>query len=426
MDFATTLILVFLGILLEAFFSGSEIGMVSVNRIKMKQLADDGNSAAKAVLKLLENPERLFTTTSLGTNLAMVASTAIFTAFMVIHFGNSGEWMAMLIISPLIFFGGEIIPKVIFQHRADSIMLFMIYPLIFFYKILSPFIIWLSKASARFTSQVQLSSTEEHKTFSRDQLQRVLSLESQTVDLGVTEKKIIHNIFNFGEIRAEHCMVPLIQMTALKDTATMTEAHDVANDSGFSRMPIFHERIYNLIGILNTFDLLDQPVDSTPITNLIRPAYYVPPNKKIDDLLKELQQRGLHMAIVVDEYGGCIGLITIEDLLEKIVGEIEDEYDKPEKIYEHYADGGYLVDGSTEINVLNDSLNWDIPSGDFDTLAGLTIDRLERIPNPGDQVIVGLYRITVKEASKRKIQALIIRKLDSSQETDTDKETSAQ
>jgi putative hemolysin len=130
------------------------------------------------------------------------------------------------------------------------------------------------------------------------------------------------------------------------------------------------------------------------------------------------------MAIVVDEYGGCIGLITIEDLLEKIVGEIEDEYDKPERTYEHYADGGYLVDGSTEISVLNDSLNWDIPSGDFDTLAGLTIDRLERIPNPGDQIMVGLYRITVKEASKRKIQALIIRKLDP-KETDVNNETSA-
>ena len=424
MDFATTLILVFLGILMEAFFSGSEIGMVSVNRIKMKQLAEDGNSAARSILKLLENPERLFTTTSLGTNLAMVASTAIFTAFMVTHFGDSGEWMAMIIISPLIFFGGEIIPKVIFQHRADSIMLLMIYPLIFFYKVLSPFIIWLSKASAKFTNQVQLASAQEHKTFSRDQLRQVLSLESQTVDLGVTEKKIIHNIFNFGELRAEHCMVPLIQMTALKDTATLTEAHDVANDSGFSRMPIFHERIYNLIGILNTFDLLDQPVANTPITSLIRPAYYIPPNKKIDDLLKELQQRGLHMAIVVDEYGGCIGLITIEDLLEKIVGEIEDEYDKPERTYEHYADGGYLVDGSTEISVLNDSLNWDIPSGDFDTLAGLTIDRLERIPNPGDQIMVGLYRITVKEASKRKIQALIIRKLDP-KETIVNNETSA-
>ncbi len=425
MDFATTLILVLLGILLEAFFSGSEIGMVSVNRIKMKQLAEDGNSAARSVLKLLDNPERLFTTTSLGTNLAMVTSTAIFTAFMVTYFGDSGEWMAMLIISPLIFFVGEIIPKVIFQHRADSLMLFMVYPLTFFYKILSPFTSWLSKTSAKVTSRVQLASTEEHKTFSRDQLRGVLSLESQTVDLGVTEKKIIHNIFNFGELRAEHCMVPLIQMIAIRDTATMQEAHDVANDSGFSRVPVFHERMYNLIGILNTFDLLDQSTDNTPITSLIRPAYYIPPIKKIDDLLKELQQRGLHMAIVVDEYGGCIGLITIEDLLEKIVGEIEDEYDKPEKIYEPYADGGYLVDGSTEISVLNDTLNWDLPGGDFETLAGLAIDRLERIPNSGDQVVVGSYRITVKEASKRKIQSLIIRKLDSSKKTSTNEKTPA-
>ncbi|MBT5551731.1 MAG: HlyC/CorC family transporter [Nitrospina sp.] len=422
MDYATTLILVLLGILLEAFFSGSEIGMVSVNRIKMKQLAEDGNSAARSILKLLENPERLFTTTSLGTNLAMVASTAIFTAFMVTHFGDSGEWMAMAIISPLIFFGGEIIPKVIFQHRADSLMLLMVYPLIFFNKILSPFTTWLSKTSAKVTNRVQLASAEEHKTFSRDQLRNVLSLESQTVDLGVTEKKIIHNIFNFGELRAEHCMAPLIQMTAIKDTATMMEAHEVANDSGFSRVPVFHERMYNLIGILNTFDLLDQPVDSTPISHLIRPAYYVPPNKKIDDLLKELQQRGLHMAIVVDEYGGCIGLITIEDLLEKIVGEIEDEYDKPERTYKPYADGGYLVDGGTEISVLNDTLNWDLPTGDFDTLAGLAIDRLERIPNPGDQVMEGPYRITVKEASKRKIQSLIIRKLDPTLNGDINKE----
>ncbi len=221
MDIATTLILVLFGILLEAFFSGSEIGMVSVNRIKMKQLADDGNSAAQSILKLLSNPERLFTTTSLGTNLAMVASTAVFTAFMVTHFGDSGEWMAMVVISPFIFFVGEIIPKVIFQHRADSLMLLIVYPLIFFDKIFSPFTNWLSKTSAKVTRRVQLASTDEHKTFSRDQLKKILSLESQTVDLGVTEKKIIHNIFNFGELRAEHCMVPLIHMTAIRDTAKM-------------------------------------------------------------------------------------------------------------------------------------------------------------------------------------------------------------
>ncbi len=145
----------------------------------MKHLAEDGSSAARSILKLLDKPERLFTTTSLGTNLAMVASTAVFTAFMVTHFGDSGEWMAMMIISPIIFFLGEIIPKIIFQHRSDSVMLFMIYPLLFFYKILGPFTSWLSKTSAIFTSRVQLASTTEHKTFSRDQLRGVLSLESQ-------------------------------------------------------------------------------------------------------------------------------------------------------------------------------------------------------------------------------------------------------
>ena len=412
MDPATTIFWVLLAVMLEAFFSGSEIGMVSVNRIKMKQLADEGNSAAKSVLTLLDDPEKLFTTTSLGTNLAMVTSTAIFTAFMVSQFGAFGEWMAMVIIFPLVFFGGEIIPKVIFQNRADSLMLIMIYPLNLFYKVMRPFINWLSKTSQSLTSRVPEGITEKTFTFSRDQLRKALSLDSQTVDLGTTEKKIIHNIFNFGELTAEQCMVPLVQMTAIKDTATLHEAHEMANDSGFSRLPVFHERMHNLIGILNAFDLLDQEMDNSPITALVRPTHYIPPNKKIDDLLKELQQGGLHMAFVVDEYGGCIGLVTIEDLLERIVGEIEDEYDKPEELYKPYAEGGFLIEGNTEVSVLNETLGWDLPGGDFETIAGLVIDRLEKIPHPGDQVLAGSYRLTVKDSSKRKIQSLIVRKLE--------------
>ena len=420
MDPTTTIFWVLLAIAMEAFFSGSEIGMVSVNRIKMKKLAEEGNSSAQAILKLLDNPEKLFTTTSLGTNLAMVTSTAISTAFMVENFGDFGEWIAMLFIFPLVFFGGEIIPKVIFQNRADSLMPVMIYPLNLFHNCMGPIIKWLSYTSQHLTSRVPEGITEKTFTFSRDQLRKVLSLESQTVDLGTTEKKIIHNIFNFGELIAEQCMVPLVQMTAIKDTASMREAHEIANESGLSRLPVFHERMHNLIGILNAFDLLDQEMDDTPITELIRPAHYIPPNKKIDDLLKELQQGGLHMAFVVDEYGGCIGLVTIEDLLEKIVGEIEDEYDKPEELYKPYAEGGFLIEGSTEISVLNETLGWELPGGDFETIAGLVINRLEKIPHPGDQVLAGLYRLTVKDASKRKIQSLIVRKLD---DLENDKET---
>ncbi|MFQ5449599.1 MAG: hemolysin family protein [Nitrospinaceae bacterium] len=419
MDLSTTLILVFLGILLEAFFSGSEIAMIAINRIKMKHQAEEGNLSAQAVLDLLDNPEKLFATTSLGTNLAMVTSTAVFTGFMVTHIGQNGEWLAMAIISPVILFGGEIVPKMIFQNRANEIMLVLVKPLNLFCRVFSPLIHFFTQTSTFFTKKIFRRNGTDRKTLIRDQIRQVLSFDSQSLGLGVAERKMIHKIFNFGEINVEQCMVPLVQITAIKDSATLEEAHHLANESGYSRLPVFHDRMYNLIGVLNTFDLIDQPVDHSPITDLVRPAYYVPPNKKIDDLLRELQQRGLHMAIVVDEFGGCIGIVTMEDLLEEIVGEIEDEYDKPEKRFESYADGGYLIEADTEISVINENLNLNLPAGDYETLAGLAINRLEKIPNPGEQVIVNGYRLTIKEASKRKIQSIIVRKLTPSPSNNT-------
>ena len=175
----------------------------------------------------------------------------------------------------------------------------------------------------------------------------------------------------------------------------------------------FHERVFNLIGVLNTFDLLTVPEDDSPITELIRPAYYVPPNKKLDDLLKELQQRGLHLAIVVDEYGGCTGIVTIEDIVEEIVGEIEDEYDEPLQKYTAYDEDGYLIDGDKEIVSVNEELKLDLPEGDYETIAGLMIENLEKIPTAGDQVEIKGFRLTVKEASKRKINSIIVRKISS-------------
>jgi len=412
MDLTTTLILVCAGILLEAFFSGSEIAMIAVNKIKMKQKADEGSSSAQTVLNLLQTPEKLFATTSLGTNMAMVTSSAVFTAFMVSQLGHTGEWLAMVILFPLILFCGEIVPKMIFQNQPNSIMLVMVKPLSLFCTALSPVISFFTLISSFVTTKVMGQSGKTEKRLSRDQIRQVLSMDSQAVELDVAERKMIHKIFNFGEIQVEQCMVPLIHITTIKDTATLKETLDIANESGFSRLPVYHDKMYNLIGILNTFDLINQQVDEeTPITDLVRPAYYVPPNKKIDDLLRELQQMGLHMAIVVDEHGGCTGIVTIEDLLEEIVGEIEDEYDKPEKGYEHYADGGYLIEAEMEINVINDDLNLNLPTGDYETLAGLVIHHLEKIPNSGEQVVVNGYRLTIKEANKRKIQTIIVRKL---------------
>ncbi|GJL79751.1 MAG: membrane protein [Nitrospinaceae bacterium] len=417
MDFITTLIIVLVALLFEAFFSGSEIGMIAVNRIRMKQKADEGNSAAVKTLALLESPEKLFSTTSLGTNLAMVTSSAVVTAFLVAQFGHAGEWMAVLILTPVVLFFGEIVPKMIFQNRPNSSMLIMVKPLNFFCNLFSPVVNFFTHTSSFLINKLIGQGETTEKTLSRDQIRQVLSVDSQAVGLDQAERKMIHKIFNFGEISVEQCMVPLIRITAIDDTATLNEALEAANESGFSRLPVFHERMYNLIGIINTFDLIDKPADESPISELVRPAYYVPPNKKIGDLLRELQQRGLHMAIVVDEHGGCVGIVTIEDLLEEIVGEIEDEYDKPGKGYEHYADGGYLIEADMEVNVINDTLNMNLPTGDYETLAGLAIHHLEKVPNSGEQVEVSGYRLTIKEASKRKIQSIIVRKLAESSDT---------
>ena len=412
MELGTTLIIVFVCILIEAFFSGCEIGMISINRIKMEREAREENTSARLILYLLRNPERLFSTTSLGTNVAVVGASAIFTAFMITHFGEWGDFFSMLIISPIILFGGEIIPKVIFQNRANSIMLIFVHPLNFFCRIFSPFI---TLFSVIYNYLLRLLLRGAHKVnltpVSREQIRYISHPNSLTSELDIDEKKMIHRIFNFGELRADQVMVPLVQTYAISDAATVREANQISNETGFSRLPVFHERMFNLIGILNTFDLLTIPEDDSPITEMIRPAYYVPPNKKLDDLLKELQQRGLHIAIVVDEYGGCIGIVTIEDIVEEIVGEIEDEYDEPLKKYEVYDVNGYLIDGDKEIGSVNEELKLDLPEGDYETMAGLMIENLEKIPVAGDQIISNGFRLTVKEASKRKINSIIVRKI---------------
>ncbi|MDH5457848.1 MAG: hemolysin family protein [Nitrospinota bacterium] len=412
MELGTTLTIVFVCILVEAFFSGCEIGMISINRIKMEQKAREEDTSARLILDLLGNPERLFSTTSLGTNVAVVSSSVVFTGFMIIHFGEWGDFLSMIIISPIILFGGEIIPKVIFQNRANSMMLIFVHPLNFFCRILSP-IITLFSVIYNFLLRLILRGAYKVNLapVSREQIRYISHPDSLTSELDLDEKKMIHRIFNFGELRADQVMVPLVQTYAISDGATVREANQVSNETGFSRLPVFHERMFNLIGILNTFDLLTIPEDDSPITEMIRPAYYVPPNKKLDDLLKELQQRGLHIAIVVDEYGGCIGIVTIEDIVEEIVGEIEDEYDEPLKKYEVYDENGYLIDGDKEIGSVNEELKLALPEGNYETMAGLMIENLEKIPVAGDQIEINGFRLTVKEASKRKINSIIVRKI---------------
>lgn len=413
MDLTSTLILVGMFILMEAFFSGCEIGLISINHFKVQQDAEDGNETARKVQNLLATPELFFSTTSVGTNIAVVSSTAVFTAYAVTLTEDWGDVFAMVVLSPVILFLGEIVPKIIFQAKADTLIPSLIQPLTWFTKVFGPATSIFAGLHGRlFGWLFKSGSTSRKSMVSRDQLLQVVKPEFENADLDSVKKKMIHRIFNLGDITVEQCMVPLVQMYGISDSATLAEANTIASETGFSRLPVFHERMFNTIGILNTFDLLTAPNDNTKITSLIRPAYYVPPNKKVDDLLKELQQRGLHIACVVDEYGGCIGIVTVEDLVEEIVGDIEDEFDQPEEKIETYPGGGYIVEAEMEIQAINETLHLDLPEGEYETVGGMIIDHLERIPAPGDQVDLGEIRLTVRESSKRKVNTVIITRIE--------------
>tara|TARA_B100000686_G_scaffold324974_1_gene381190 strand:+ start:670 stop:1944 length:1275 start_codon:yes stop_codon:yes gene_type:complete len=421
MELTATLVLIFLCIAMEAFFSGSEIALISSNWIKIHHSASKGDKAAQIAKNMLETPDRLFTTTSLGTNLAVVTSTAILTAYMVKQFGHYGDILTTLALTPVILLLGEIFPKVICQSTADQMILWVARPLNGFLKLFGPVVSFISFFSDFFLKTIFRQKEPGAMIIDREQIRQITSPETPT-ELDQTERTLIHKIFNFGEITVDQCMVPLVQIYAIRDNATLEQAHEIALHSGYSRLPVFHERMFNLIGILNTFDLLVEPSDSSAITSLIRPAYYVPPNKKIDDLLKELQQRGLHMAIVVDEFGGCVGIVTIEDILEEIVGEIEDEYDEQEEKFEAYSDGsGYLCNADVPVDFINERLSLSLPEGDYETLAGLMIDSMEKIPQAGDQISVQNYRLTVKETGKRKVHSIILRKMDPSETVNSPK-----
>ncbi len=273
MDLPSTLILVCLFILIEGFFSGCEIGLISINRFKIRQDAQEGDETAEKVQTLLASPERFFSTTSVGTNIGVVSSTAIFTAYTVHLVGDWGDFLAMLIISPVILFFGEIIPKIIFQAKADTLIPTLIHPLSFFNKIFGPITNIFALIHSKLFRRIFGSNGGHRKAMvSRDQLLHVVHPASEHAELDETEKKMIHRIFNLGDTTVEQCMVPLVQTYGISDAATLSEANLIASETNFSRLPVFHERMFNLIGILNTFDLLTAPNDNTKISDLVRPA----------------------------------------------------------------------------------------------------------------------------------------------------------
>lgn len=399
------LLLVFVPLLLaEAFFSTSEIALISANYRRLRRRAEEGHRGAKFALKLLDRPERLVATCLLGSNLAEISNTILVSALLWQWLGATGELIAMVLLPPLILLLAEITPKSIGRQHPNRLaqrfapVLWVVskvmYPLTMAVAGLSRAVLWLT--GARRTSRLPF--------ITREDLHLVVQKSGPEMELETGERRIINRILRFSLRTVKEVMVPLIRVAAIPDTMTVAQALEQFRATPYARLPVYQRRIDNIIGVVHGFDLLGEPPSDRPVTPFIRPVQFVPEIKKIDRLLTEMQRTGTHLAVVVDEFGGATGIVTIEDLLEEIVGEISDEFDQEVSPYVKLGEGHYLIDARMEIGHLNEALQLELPPGDYETLAGFIIAQLGDLPRPGEQLQYKNLRFVIRRAEARAIR----------------------
>jgi CBS domain containing-hemolysin-like protein len=391
-------------LLLEGFFAAAEISLISANYRRLKHRAEEGHRGARMALRLLDRPERMVATCLVGANLAEISNTILVTAVLIQWMGAWGELGAMALLPLLILLLAEVTPKSIGRQYPTRmaqglapflwVISWLIYPITLIFATVSRIVLWMTGAS----------KTSELPFVTREDLSLVVKKSGPEVDLETTERQIINRILRFSLRTIQDAMVPLVRVAAIPDTATVAQALEEFRTTRFSRLPVYHRRIDNLVGLLHDIDLLGEEVSAQSIKPFVRPVHYVPEIKKIDRLLPEMQRQGIHLAAVVDEYGGTVGIVTIEDLLEEIVGEIDDEFDQAVSPYRKLGENHFLINARMEVEALNEALHLDLPLGDYDTLAGFIISQLGDLPRSGEQVRWNNLRFVVRLAEARSVK----------------------
>ncbi len=402
---------------LISLFAGAETAMISASKLKLHQMAEEGNRYAITAEKLVSSPRRLLGTVLVGTNIALVGTTVLSTILTRAIWGESAVALSSIVMIPAVLIFGEIIPKTYAAHNADKLTLRLSHLIKWASTALYPFVILFVSLP---TSLLRLlgadRSVEGALGITEEEIRTMVALGEEAGELEEEEKEMIHSIFEFGDTSAHEVMVPRTDMTAIDVTAPLKDALDLVLDTGHSRIPVYEDTVDNVIGIIYARDLLacmrDKHTDAG-IRETMRPAYYVPEAKKVDDLLRELRRRRVHMAIVIDEYGGTAGLVTIEDLLEEIVGEIRDEYDvQEEELFRILDENTYLVDGRMSIDEINEMLDVRIPKDGFDSIGGYIFSEIGDIPGVGERLELpdlGLELVIDKTDGRRISKVKIIK-----------------
>ena len=411
MDWTVTLFIILFFLILKGFFSGSEIAMVNSDKLKLRHQAKMGSKGARLVLKLFKKPDVILGTTLVGTNLATVTISTLGTLVFIDLFGSSGDLISVLVLTPILLIFGEVVPKSVFQQKADTLVSFLIYILRFFSYLFYPLIIIFSTVARFATKIVGGGETPQNMFITREEIRVLLDLSESASDPSTIDRKRIRRIIRFADTTVGEAMIPLADVVGFNEERDMKEAIRVVIKYGFNRLPVYRGNITNVQGMLtlSSWDLMDLELEDKAITDYICPTLYLSPKQTIDQALPQLQARDDHMAVVVDEYGSAVGILTMEDVFEEVVGEIDvgydfEEYNPQHKFYIiHEDEQSHLIGGRMPISEVNDVLYVKLPVEEAHTIGGFITSRLRTIPKVGDVVEEQDYRLSVLEADERTV-----------------------
>jgi magnesium and cobalt exporter, CNNM family len=390
------------------FFSAAEMAFIAANRLKLRHLAESGHRVAAAYLEAFHKPERILSTAKMGGPIAHVIAASAATFALLPVLGGGAPLIVTAVLTPLMLIFVEIIPKAITREWATPLILWLYRPLTWAAVVLMPFVVFANLVVGALLRLVGAREPDSRHFVSREELKALLALEPGEADVTTQEAELIGKIFDLGDTTVREVMVPLVEVAMLPEDASPGDAIGIIQQRGFSRIPVYRERESNVVGLVNAMDLLSRGAEVARVAELARQPYFVPETKRIDDLLREMQRHRIHLAVVVDEYGGSTGIVTLEDILEEIVGEIQDEHDRTPASVERLPDGSYLVAARTNIDELNEALDWSLPKQDYETVAGLVLATLGRIPRAGEEFQIPAYTITVMESDARRVAAVKI------------------
>ncbi|MBF0199884.1 MAG: HlyC/CorC family transporter [Desulfamplus sp.] len=404
-------IMLLICLLLSGFFSSAETALFSISRAKALHLSKDGGSLNSLIYKMKNDSHKLLSTILIGNHFVNIGASSLATALAIDFFSSNAVGIATGVMTLLILIFGEVIPKSFAAHNNILVAKIAIFPLWWLSKIFAPLIIIL-----KFVSNL-LGQTHTSPSVTEDELMTMVEVVEEEGEIKEEEREFISNIFEFDDTSASEIMTPRADMYVVDINAPLNIRTILK--SGFTRIPVIDGSIDNIVGILNVKDLFawfheNCSDDATPvpidISEIIREAYFVPESKKLDSLLHDFKQRKNHIGIVVDEHGGVCGIVTMEDVLEEIVGEIADETDHIDPMTVKLNDGKWIVLGKIEIDELNKKMGLTIPeSTDYDTFSGYILDQMGRIPKVGETVQIDNYSVTVKERDGNRIKTFLFK-----------------